>query len=62
MEIDLENEANSIEKLLSSKSISRIFRPRKSEICIELSDGTRFFIQSSSDDKLEFSITSGSHG
>ena len=57
MEVDLNEEANSIESLLSGKSISKIFRPNIDEICVQCTDGTRFFIGIGQNGQLEFSIT-----
>jgi len=54
---ELNDEANQIEELLKGKSVSRVLRPRESEVCIEFTDGSRFFIQSSSTNDLVFSIT-----
>jgi hypothetical protein len=59
MSKELEIEAISIEELIKEKSISRIFRPRKNEICIELSDGMRFFVNAPIGSSLEFSVTGG---
>tara|TARA_R110002072_G_C7834606_1_gene524464 strand:+ start:66 stop:251 length:186 start_codon:yes stop_codon:yes gene_type:complete len=56
----LELEADSIQEHLKSKCISRILRPRENELCIEFSDGTRLFVNSSAGETLEFSITGGS--
>lgn len=53
----LEKEANSISNLLKDKSVKKIYRPTKSEICIEFVDGTRFFIDTNRSINLDFSIT-----
>ena len=55
----LHEESNSIENLLNGKDISRIIRNNESEICIEFSDKTRFFINAKNEGKLSFSITGG---
>jgi len=55
----LNEESKSIEKLLKDKDVARVIRNNESEICIEFSDKTRFFINSQNETKLEFSITGG---
>lgn len=59
MSDDLEKEAKLILKLLSGKCVANVFRPRASELCIECSDGTRFFINTKDCGELDFSITGG---
>jgi len=59
MDEELSSEASSIQALLEGKSIARIIRPRGNEVCIECSDGTRLFVNSSKGQTLEFSITGG---
>lgn len=61
-ELTLEQEASSILELLDARVVSRILRPRPNEICIEFSDGTRFYIDSQSSDSLSFSVTGGPNG
>ena len=39
----LKKEATSILELLEGKRISKVFRPSVGEVCIECTDGTRFF-------------------
>ena len=60
MDEKLELEADSIQEHLNNKCITRILRPRENELCIEFTDGTRFFVNSSVGEALEFSITGGS--
>lgn len=57
MEVDLDNEAQQIESLLSGKSIAKVFRPNADEICIQCTDKTRLFIEVNQSGKLEFSVT-----
>ncbi|WP_045856561.1 hypothetical protein [Teredinibacter purpureus] len=55
----LEKEADSIQEHLKDKCIVRVMRPRDNELCIESSDGTRLFVNSSASETLDFSITGG---
>ncbi|WP_133502083.1 hypothetical protein [Marinomonas balearica] len=59
MNDNLEQEARSILELLEGKRISKVFRPRVGEICIECSDGTRLFANTKDGSALDFSITGG---
>lgn len=54
--MDIEKEENKLNALLCGKVVEKIFRYKKTEVCIQFTDGTRFFINRT-DDKLEFSIT-----
>lgn len=56
---ELEKEAKLILELLEGKRIVKVFRPRASELCIECSDGTRFFANTKDGSGLDFSITGG---
>ena len=54
----LKIEADKIESMLKGKVIEKVFRPSENDICIQCTDGTRFFIDTHSvDNTLEFSIT-----
>ena len=55
----LKEEAKAILELLEGKCISKVFRPRIGEICIEFSDGSRFFTNAENSSSLEFSVTDG---
>jgi hypothetical protein len=57
MKKNLEHEVEKIEKLLGGKSISRIMRPYSNDVCIEFTDGTKFFVTGPSHCDLDFSIT-----
>lgn len=59
MSDDLEKEAKSILMLLDGKRVADVFRPSASELCIECSDGTRFFVNTKDGSGLDFSITGG---
>jgi hypothetical protein len=56
---ELDVEASKIAELLIDKKVSKVFRPRTGEVCLEFSDGTRFFVDSKQNGELEFSITAG---
>ena len=56
--MELEEEANKASDLLSGKTIKSIHRFRCSEVLIEFTDGTRFFIDGHS--SIELSITQAS--
>ena len=58
----LNTESKEIESHLKGKVISKISRHRESEVCIEFEDGTRFFVNVLTPDKLEFSVTGGVNG
>ena len=58
-EESLNSEAKKIEALVRGKSVSKVFRPRKNEICIVFDDGSRFFVDALGQDGLDFSITEG---
>ena len=53
---DLENEAAQLTDLLNAKTIRIVRRHRPDEILIEFDDGTRLFVNRTSDG-LEFSVT-----
>ena len=59
MSDDLEKEAKSILKLLDGKCVANVFRPSACELCIECSDGTRFFVNTKDGSELDFSVTGG---
>lgn len=54
--MSLEEEAKRASRLLKGKVLARVSRPRPSEICLEFSDGTRFFVDVV-EESLELSIT-----
>ena len=56
---ELKNEASSLEKLLIDKTVKKIWRHRTSELVIEFNDGYRLFVDSTSNQELEFSVTGG---
>ncbi len=51
----LDEEAARIEHLLGDKVVTAIHRPRKNEIVVEFTDGSRLFAYSQTD--LEISVT-----
>ncbi|WP_129120821.1 hypothetical protein [Veronia nyctiphanis] len=53
----LNQEALAIERMITSKKVLRVFRPRSNEICLEFDDGTRLFIDGQLGETLEFSVT-----
>ena len=53
---DLENEATKLTDLLKGKVVRTVRRHRFSEVMIEFDDGTRLFVNKTSEG-LEFSIT-----
>jgi len=53
-----QDEARRATELIRGKVISRVFRHRPSEVCIEFTDGTRLFVDKASDG-LDISITDG---
>ena len=59
MNDELKKEATSILELLEGKRISKVFRPSVGEVCIECTDGTRFFANTKDSSALDFSITGG---
>lgn len=54
----LDEEAAEAERLLSGKSVSRVWRHRGSEVVLEFSDGTRLFVDGGRA-PLELSVTNG---
>ena len=52
----LNNESSLASELLQNKIIGRILRPRETEVVIECTDGTRFFLHKS-EFGVELSIT-----
>ncbi len=54
---NLELEAKKLTSLLGNKNVSEIYRHRESELCIEFSDGSRFFVNCNENRSLELSIT-----
>lgn len=55
---DLEKEAQQATRMLSHKVVHALWRHRPGEVVIQFADGTRLFIDRTSDD-LELSITEG---
>jgi molybdopterin-binding protein len=53
---DFENEAVKLTELLKGKVVKTVRRNRNSEVMIEFDDGTRLFVNMSSE-RLEFSVT-----
>ena len=60
MNSNLEDEAHTLVDLLKGKIVSKVFRNNVSEICLEFSDGTRLFANTSNSQNLELSVTGGS--
>jgi len=56
--MDLEQEASSATEILSGKVVAKVFRHRVEEVCIEVTDGTRIFVDQKADG-IELSITNG---
>lgn len=54
----LEEEASQATSLLQGKVVTRVLRHRESEVLVEFSDGSRFFIDRSAHG-VELSITVG---
>ena len=40
---ELDRDARHLTRLLKGKRVVRVFRPRKTEVCIEFADGGHFF-------------------
>ena len=57
MEEGLDHEAKKLQKLLNGKSLSLVMRPNSNDLCIEFTDGTRFFVTAPNQCVLDFSIT-----
>jgi hypothetical protein len=53
---DLENESAKLTELLKGKVVKTVRRHRSSEVMIEFDDGSRLFVDRSSEG-LEFSVT-----
>lgn len=51
----LEEEAREAERLLAGKIVTRVSRPDETQVVIEFSDGTRFFVDA--DGPIDLSIT-----
>lgn len=54
--MNLEDEALEATKLLKDKVVLKVFRPRKTEVCIEFTDGTELYVHKITDG-VELSIT-----
>jgi hypothetical protein len=58
MSMTLEKESERATDILSGKVLARLVRHRESEVLIEFTDGTRLFVDASTDG-LELSIQEG---
>lgn len=55
---ELAVEAKCVSEILSGKVLARVIRHRSTEVLLEFTDGTRFFVDLAGD-VLELSITGG---
>jgi len=56
--MSLKKEAETATELLKGKIVTRIYRHRAKEVCIEFNDGVRLFVDHN-EDNLEISVTGG---